>query len=132
MPSSNQITSTTGQWTTTSSPYNLGILPRNVLKCYGCSRPFAEKYRSPSENVVSKHRGRRIRGFDKDGRVTYGADFQNTFPNIYLQNTRLSTIKFILTIAFLAPWVLMNSAQVLMLKSNLIVNRYYRVLVVSS
>ena len=80
---------------------------------------------------MAKHRGKRIGEFDKDGRVTYGADFQNTFPNIYLENTRLSTIKFILIIAFSAPRVLMNSAQVLMLNgSNLIVNRYYGVLVV--
>ena len=79
---------------------------------------------------MAKHRGRRIRGFDKDESVTYGADFQNTFPNIYLKNTRLSTITFILIIAFSALGVLMNSAQVLMLKSNLIVNRYYGVLVV--
>ena len=79
MPCSNQITSTTGQWTTASSPYNyeIVILATNVLKCYGCSRPFAEKYRSPTENVVVKHRDRRIRRFDKDGRVTFGVDFQN-------------------------------------------------------
>ena len=79
------------------------ILPKNVLKYYGCSRPFAEKYRSPPENVVVKHWDRRIKGFDKDGRVTLGADFQNTYyhlnPEPISQKNRLSTIKFILIIA---------------------------------
>ena len=69
MPSSNQIASTTGQWTTASSPYNK--LPTKVLKCYGCSRPFAEKYRSLPENVVVKYRGRGIRGFEKEVTCNY-------------------------------------------------------------
>ena len=128
MPCSNQITSTTGQWTTASSPYNyeIVILPTNALKCYGYSRPFAEKYRSPPENVVVKHRDRRIRGFDKDGRVTFGVDFQSTYyhlnpehisqknpsfnNHVYIHNSLLNSL---------------SSAQVLLLNdSNLILNRY--------
>ena len=127
MPSSNQITSTTDQWTTPSSPYKyeIVILPGNVVKCYGFSRPFVEKYWSPPENVVVKHRDRRIRGSDKDGRVTFGANFQNTYYHlnpehisrknpsfnnqVYINNSLLSSL---------------SSAEVLMLnESNLIVNR---------
>ena len=120
MPSSNQIASTTGQWTTASSPYNK--LPTNILKCYECSRPFAEKYRSLPENVVVKHRGRGIRVFDKNGRVTFGADFQNTYyylnpEHISRKNPSFNNHVYINN--SLLSWL--NSAQVLLLnKSNLI------------
>ena len=50
-------------WSTASSPffYEIVFLPTNVVKCYGCSQNFVDKYRIPPYNIVLKHKYRRIR-----------------------------------------------------------------------
>ena len=74
----------TSNWSSSSSPYQyeLIFLPANVLKCYGCSQSFAEKYGHPPYNIVVKHEDRRIRDVDTNGIICYSSDFQNTYYHL--------------------------------------------------
>ena len=49
IPTTNLNTLNNNHWSTASSPfpYEIVFLPTNVVKCYGCSQKFADKYRIP-------------------------------------------------------------------------------------
>ena len=77
IPTTNLNTLNNNHWSTASSPfpYEVVFLPTNVVKCYGCSQKFADKYRIPLYNIVVKHKDRRIRGYNLDGSIMFAPDF---------------------------------------------------------
>ena len=84
IPTTNLNTLNNNHWSTASSPfpYEIVFLPTNVVKCYGCSQKFADKYRIPPQNIVVKHKDRRIRGYNPDGSIMFAPDFQNTYYHL--------------------------------------------------
>ena len=77
IPTTNLNTLNNNHWSTASSPF-----PYEVVKCYGCSQKFADKYRIPPYNIVVKHKDRRIRGYNPDGSIMFAPDFQNTYYHL--------------------------------------------------
>jgi len=113
-------------WSTSSSPYSYEIvfLPSNVIKCYGCSQKFADKYRVPPYNIVVKHKDRRIRGFSPNGNMLFTNDFQNTYYHLSVDHiTRKNhTFNNIVTIAETAMLALSSQQFEIINKSGLIVS----------
>ncbi|XP_015771522.1 PREDICTED: uncharacterized protein LOC107349844 isoform X3 [Acropora digitifera] len=73
----------TGQSGLPPLPYYLVALPKNVRKCYGCRKVFAEKYRQPPYNIVVKHLDQRVMGKDSNsGALLYARDFTNTYYHL--------------------------------------------------
>ena len=72
------------QWHSGMSPhqYELKLLPTNVQKCYGCGRPFVDKYRKAPHNVIIKHVDRRVRGTDTMSNLLVSHDFSATYYHL--------------------------------------------------
>ena len=62
--------------------YELVPLPDNVRKCYGCSQSLTDCYRHYPQNIIIRHRDRRIMGKNIFGDLTYSSDFQFTYYHL--------------------------------------------------
>ena len=84
IPATNLNTLNNNHWSTASSPfpYKIVFLPTNVVKCYGSSQKFADKYRIPPHNIVVKRKDRRVRRCNPDGSIMFAPDFQNTYYHL--------------------------------------------------
>ena len=94
-----------GSWTTSSSPYyyEVVLLPNNVSKCYGCCQEFAQKYRFAPNNVVVKHKDKRIIGRTDDGGMQHGSGFQNTYYHLNAQHIQKKNPLFDMNLYISAP-----------------------------
>ena len=71
-------------WNSGMSPYKYELvpLPQNVVKCYGCGHKFVDSYRTYPNNLIIRHRDRRIIGKNQFGGFEISPDFQFTYYHL--------------------------------------------------
>lgn len=71
-------------WHAGMSPYHYELipLPNNVQKCYGCGQQFADCYRYYPNNLIVRHRDRRVMGSSISGHLIYNKDYQFTYYHL--------------------------------------------------
>ena len=77
-------------WYSGMSPYRYELIefPTGASVCYGCSQEFADKYKSPPQNLIVRHKDKRIRAKGEFGQKFFNDYYSFTYyhPNrIYTQ-----------------------------------------------
>ena len=65
------------EWNSSMSyHYRIIVLKNNVQKCYGCGQGFSDCYRVFPDNLIVRHRDRRLKGMSSTSQPIVNRDFQ--------------------------------------------------------